>query len=478
MTKKPNIILICVDQWRGDALGVAGHPVVSTPYIDKLATSGVRFSNAFSSCPSCIAARAAMFTGLSQENHGRVGYKDGVEWNYPVTLASEFSKNGYHTQAIGKMHVYPERNKVGFDNVLLHDGYLHFARKNCSDLAEIDDYIPWLREQTGRHDADYFENGVNCNSYIARPWDKEEYLHPTNFITARSVDYLKSRRDEESPFLLFVSYHRPHPPYDPPAWAFQQYLLDEMHSPPIGDWVDIFEPYMENGRPDVAFSKISDRMLRLAQAGYYGHMTHIDHQVNRLLESLLEFGLENTYVCFVSDHGEMLGDHNCFRKGLPYRGSAGIPFLLSGPEGCDIEAGLVSDVTVELRDVMPTLLSCAGLPVPEGLDGKSLLPAACGDSTPVHEFVHGEHPLGDVSNHWITDGKEKYVWFSQLGKEQLFDLENDPEECFDLSADSPRLSFWRECFIDIIKDRPEGFVDSAGNLITGRPLTAILNASV
>ena len=475
MTKQANIILICVDQWRGDALGCAGHPVVSTPFLDQLAAKGARFKNAFSACPSCIAARAALFTGLSQEHNGRVGYKDGVDWNYPITLAGEFSKNGYHTQAIGKMHVYPERKKVGFDDVLLHDGFLHFARKNCTDLAEIDDYIPWLRKQTGRPDADYFESGLNCNSYVARPWDKEEYLHPTNFVTARSVDYLKSRRNEKSPFFLFVSYHSPHPPYDPPAWAFQQYLLDEMLSPPIGDWVDLFEPFMQNGNPAASFCKIPKRTLRLAQAGYYGHMTHIDHQINRLLESLDEFNLENTYVCFVSDHGEMLGDHNCFRKALPYRGSIGIPFILSGPRQSGIQTGLVPEIPVELRDVMPTLLECAGLPIPDGLDGKSLLSAACGNSEPVHDFIHGEHAYGQASNHWLSDGKEKYIWFSQLGKEQLFDLEKDPEECHDLSATSPRLAFWRERFIKTIKDRPEGFLDEAGNLISGRPISAVLN---
>ena len=86
-SERPSILFVCVDQWRGDALGAAGHPVVETPHLDALAQSGARFTQAYSACPSCIAARAAIFTGLSPRRHGFVGYRDGVNWEYPVNLA-------------------------------------------------------------------------------------------------------------------------------------------------------------------------------------------------------------------------------------------------------------------------------------------------------------------------------------------------------------------------------------------------------
>ena len=92
MPEQPNILLIITDQWRGDCLSIAGHPVVHTPYLDTLALRGARFSQAYSACPTCIAARAALFTGMNQESHGRVGHLDGVPWNYPVTLAGEFTR--------------------------------------------------------------------------------------------------------------------------------------------------------------------------------------------------------------------------------------------------------------------------------------------------------------------------------------------------------------------------------------------------
>ena len=129
MPDRPNVVLIMVDQWRGDCLSIDGHPVVQTPYLDQLALEGARFARAYSATPTCIPARAALFTGLTQRSHGRVGYQDGVPWDYAITLAGEFTRHGYQTQAVGKMHVYPERSQMGFQNVILHDGYLHYARR-------------------------------------------------------------------------------------------------------------------------------------------------------------------------------------------------------------------------------------------------------------------------------------------------------------------------------------------------------------
>ena len=136
-TNRPNILLIMTDQLRGDALGYAGHPDVKTPYLDTLASKGVVFDHAYSACPSCIAARAALHTGMSPEHHRRVGYEDNIPWTYPHTMAGELSKAGYHTQCTGKMHVHPLRNYLGFHNVDLHDGYLHAARYAVSPTGNL-----------------------------------------------------------------------------------------------------------------------------------------------------------------------------------------------------------------------------------------------------------------------------------------------------------------------------------------------------
>ncbi|MEV6103584.1 arylsulfatase [Streptomyces sp. NPDC051940] len=470
-----NVVLICVDQWRGDCLSAAGHPVVRTPHLDELAARGTRFARAYSATPTCVPARAALHTGLSQTGHGRVGYEDGVAWTpYDTTLAGSFRAAGYQTKCVGKMHVYPERHRLGFDDIELHDGYLHQARIGGRDPRGHDDYLGWLADQAGTGAAeDYTDHGLNCNSNVARPWDKPERLHPTNWATMRAVDFLH-RRDTTAPFFLFLSYHRPHPPYDPPDWAFQQYLAAPAgDGPPVGDWEDDYAAWRRDGVHDAFVGRMDPVSWQRARAGYYGHMAHIDLQINRFLQSLAEFGLQDdTVVAFVSDHGEMLGEHGMWRKGYPYEGSARVPFLVAGP---GVPQGAVCEEVVELRDVMPTLLDAAGVAVPETVEGRSALPAARGEGE-LRPWLHGEHVLFGQSLQWLTDGREKYVWRSGDGLEQLFDLAADPGELTNLAADpdaAPRLKLWRERLAGELAGRPEGFADG-GELVPGRPVDPVL----
>ncbi len=465
---RPNVILICTDQWRGDCLGVLGHPVVETPHLDMLASTGVVFRNCYSATPSCIPARAALLTGLSQRTHGRVGYRDGVPWNYDVTLPGEFTRNGYQTECVGKMHVYPERSQLGFQHVTLHDGFLHHAHRHHPNLDRVDDYVPWLRQRAG-HDADYAEHGMSCNGYTVRPWPMDEHLHPTNWVTSESINFIRNR-DPRKPFFLMTSYHRPHPPLDPPAWAFEQYRDVEMPDPPVGDWVDeVFGSIYEPHNPLQPPKRMPARQLQRARAGYYGHLTHIDHQVHRLFETLNAEGLlGNTWIVFVSDHGDFLGDHNLYAKTFPYEGAARVPLFICPPAGTKLPgrtAGqpVFRDEPVELRDVMPTLLDLAGLDVPASVEGRSTAPlwrdAAKHAGWRTH--LHGEHttPLGSV--HYVTDGGAKYVWFARTGREQLFDLTHDREERTNLAGDPAwrdRLAAMRQALIDELTGREEGFV--------------------
>lgn len=468
----PNIVLIMADQWRGDCLSIDGHPVVHTPALDELAINGTRFRRAYSANPSCIPARASLYTGLTARSHGRVGYEDGVPWDYPVTMASEFTRYGYQTQAIGKMHVYPERNQLGFQNVILHDGYLPSARSHAHSIEYIDDYIPWLRNHIG-YTADDIDHGIHCNAWVARPWDKPEHLHPTNFVTTQAVEFLK-RRDTRKPFFLFLSYHRPHPPYDPPAWAFEQYLHAEMSDPPVGDWVNDFGLHWQNSmgtfahdnHPEAFMARLPEHQLRRARAGYYGHMTHIDHQIKRFIEHLKHEGLyDDTIFCFVSDHGELLGDHHLFRKSFPYEGSSRIPLIISG---VDILSGQVRDELVELRDIMPSLLQAAGLPVPEHIDGKSFLQLAQGDEiVDWRKMLHGEHVIFDQTVQWLVTTNEKFIWHSGSGYMQFFDLANDPQEIHNLAPVEgyrSRLVDWQSKLASITADFEEGLSDGI-NLI-------------
>ncbi|MCL2734695.1 MAG: arylsulfatase [Actinomycetia bacterium] len=477
---QPNIVLVCVDQWRGDALSAAGHPVVRTPYLDQLAGEGTRFSRGYSATPTCVPARVALMTGQSQEAHGRVGYTDGIPFDrtHPVSLPRELGRAGYQTQAIGKMHVWPERSRIGFDEILLHDGYLHFARRrNVRDLREVDDYLPWLRRQPGATaDEDYTDNGLNCNSVVARPWDKPESLHPTTWVATEAVNWLY-RRDPTRPFFLYLSFHRPHSPLDPPQWAFDQYVGGPPADPPVGDWTGDWAAFRRDGAHDALVGRQSDDVHHRAKAGYYGHMSHIDQQVNRFLEALAEQGLrDDTVVVFVSDHGDMMGDHDMYRKGYGYEGSAHVPLIVSAPAGFGPRGTVVDDV-VELRDLMPTLLDLAGAPVPGSVDGRSLVPFLRGQAPPDwRTSLHGEHTILGQSCQWVTDGRRKFVWLSGEGQEQYFDLVEDPQELRNLARDPERaeeVGHWRQLLVDALAGREEGYVED-GRLVAGRPTVSLL----
>ena len=476
MKKTPNIILLMTDQLRGDALGYAGHPDVKTPYLDTLASQGIHFDRAYSACPSCIAARAALHTGMEQSHHGRVGYEDNIPWRYEHTLAGELTKAGYYTQCVGKMHVHPLRNYLGFNNVDLHDGYLHAARYGSVPYREsqfvADDYFYWLKKELGA-DADVTDTGVECNSYLARPWMHEEKYHPTNWVTDRCLDFLR-RKDPDRPFFLMASYLRPHPPFDAPQYYFDLYSGKDLRKPFVGTWES--DVYLKrDGRIfDSKTGPADEELIRQAQVGYYACITHLDHQIGRLIMALIEQEVyEDTIILFTADHGEELCDHHMFRKSRPYEGSCRIPFLIRAGKNVplDITPSSVCHSIVELRDVMPTLLSAAGAPVPASVDGADLLPLAASPEKTVRHWLHGEHSYGEYSNQWIVTETEKYIWHTVTGQEQYFDLKDDPHELTDLINDdrcADRIDHLRSCLIDALRDRPEGFTDG-GRLIPGRP---------
>ncbi len=483
-TKRPNIVLIMTDQLRGDCLGIAGHPDVKTPYLDSLAAKGTLFDNAYSACPSCIPARAALHTGLSQEKHGRVGYQDLVPFRYPHTCAGELSKAGYYTQCVGKMHVHPLRSLMGFHNVELHDGYLHAYRSPDTPWYEAqkvaDDYFYWLKNEKGIS-ADVTDTGMECNSWAARPWMYEESLHPTNWVSSRAIDFLR-RRDRDMPFFLMASYLRPHPPFDAPQYYFDLYKDKKLAPPAIGGWESTADWERQGRIYDSSTGPVDPELMRQAQIGYYACVTHLDHQIGRLLQELTEQQLmDNTIILFTSDHGEELCDHHLFRKSRPYEGSCRIPMILSGPEALTgSKWGQVCHRVVELRDVMPTLLDLAGAPVPEEADGESMLPLARSQEASIREWLHGEHSLGEASNHFIVTEHDKFIWYSQTGQEQYFDLDSDPHELHDRIEDAAckeRISHLRGCLIQALNGREEGYVKD-GRLIVGRPVQTCLKNSL
>lgn len=463
---QPNILLLMCDQFRGDCLSFAGHPDVKTPYLDTLAAEGAFFGHAYSSCPSCIPARAALFTGKSQPHHGRVGYEDGIDWNYDHMLAEELTSHGYQTECIGKMHVHPVRKHCGFETLRLHDGYLgHYRGANVphhQHQSVTDDYLYDLKKAIGP-EADITASGPECNSWVTHPWIYPEHLHPTNWVTEESIRFLETR-DRTRPFFLMASYVRPHQPFDAPASYFDLYKDKELRAPALGDWEDTSRTERFGYIKDSIYGCSDPVQQHNAMAGYYACITHVDHQIGRLLTALMESGeYENTVILFLSDHGELLFDHSLYRKVFPYEGSTHVPLIIRTGKNVCPSTPLRSDTLTELRDVMPTILDFAHIPVPEGVDGFSLVPEIAGIGRNNRPYLHGEHSFhSGLSSQFIVTEHDKYIWYSETGKEEYFNLSIDPREEHNAIADTgyaDRISTLRTALIKELAGREEGYSD-------------------
>jgi arylsulfatase A-like enzyme len=220
-------------------------------------------------------------------------------------------------------------------------------------------------------------------------------------------------------------------------------------------------------KKNAAFGDFGAEHAIAARRAYYANITFIDEQVGSILRALKRKGMyENALILFASDHGDMLGDHHHWRKTYAYEGSAHIPFLMKWPDAVEgeIRRGGALDHPVELRDFLPTFLDAAGAPIPEALDGMSLLALVRDQDAPWREYIDLEHATCyRKENYWcaLTDGKTKYIYFFHTGEEQLFDLQEDPGELLNLEGSrhhAPDLALWRKRMVRHLEERGEDFV--------------------
>lgn len=413
--EQKNLLLICTDHWAGSRLGCAGHPVIMTPTLDRLAENGVRFTRYYSECPVCIPARRSMMTGLSPRRHGDRVYSALMEMPPVTTLAQAFRDAGYQAMAVGKLHVYPQRSRIGFDDVILQE-------EGRYEFGVTDDYETWLGEQgfVGQE----FAHTLGNNTYHTRPWHLPEYTHPTTWATREMIRQIK-RRDPTRPFFFYLSYQFPHPPLAPLETYWDMYSDEEIDEPVRGEWDK--DPYFASVlKGDEEYSR---KEMRRARRAAYAQCTHIDAQLRLLVGTLRECGLlENTVIAFTSDHGDNLFDHGLLAKRNFYEESACVPLILSGPPVWQRlgKAGVVDDRLGVHADLMPTLLDLCGVPQVPGMDGVSLLQNR-------HDYIFGEIGEGAGATRMAHDGRYKLIYYAGSNRVQLFDLETDPHEQFDLA---------------------------------------------
>lgn len=460
--KRPNILLLMTDQQRGDCLGANGNPVIRTPHLDRLAREGTRFPFGYSCTPTCTPARTALLTGLNPWNNGMLGYGQVAD-RYPVELPRALREAGYHTLGIGKMHWHPQRNLHGFHRTLLDES------GRVQDPGFESDYRAWFRQHAPKG-ATPDDTGIGFNDYRSAAYALPEELHPTRWTADTAIDFLESYR-EPAPFFLKVSFARPHSPYDPPQRFMEAYREDEMPAPHIGEWAERHAQRNAAHPPTLWQGDLGLAQVRRSRRGYYGSISFIDEQVGRIRATLEQRGLlENTFILFVSDHGDMTGDHHLWRKCYAYQASANVPFFVRPPASMKLKPGRVSDRCVEIRDILPTFLDVAGGPVSRQLDGQSLLPLLRGRADGWRPHIDLEHhicysPLNNYSA--LTDGSAKYIYHAHHGEEQFFDLKEDPGEVHDLAKEPSRrerVREWRQRLIAHLSPRGEVYV-ARGDLV-------------
>jgi arylsulfatase len=450
---KPNLLLLMSDQHRADWMGCDGNTAVHTPNLDSIAGEGTRFRYAYSSTPTCTPARAALLTGMSPWRHGMLGYTRVAE-HYAVEMPRALRDSGYTTCGIGKMHWSPQRNLHGFHTTLLDES----GRAESPDFRS--DYRSWFASEAPNLNPD--ATGIGWNDCTAKPYVLPERLHPTHWTADCAVRFIDGYQKPE-PWFLKVSFARPHSPYDPPQRWWDRYSNSKMQQAQCGSWADKYRP-RSGPEDDIWHGDVGSEAVRRARVGYSGSVSFVDEQIGRVLESLQKRGwLNDTFIIYLSDHGDMTGDHYLWRKSYAYEASARIPMLIRGP---GVKRGDVSDTAVEIRDVLPTLLTAAGVRVPDLCDGQNMLSAK-------RDWIDLEHDVCYAdTNHWtaVTDGRWKYIYHAFDGSEQLFQVSVDRHEIRDLASDpahAASLRLWRHRMTEHLAPRGSDWVK--GGKLVPRP---------
>jgi arylsulfatase A-like enzyme len=460
-----NVLFVTADQWRGECLGVLGHPVVRTPALDALAAQGVCFRRHFAQAAPCGPSRASIHTGLYLHNH-RSGTNGTPLDARHTNWALEARKLGYDPVLFGYTDTSQDPRSLDPAHPLLrtYEGPLPGIRPVVMMGENPLAWARWLEKkgyavpdpawklyQWKKEQAEW-EAGGPVPAPLAIPAEH----HDTAFMVEQVIEHLAERGDK--PWLVHLSLLRPHPPwvapepynslYDPaslPGFVRAESAEREAEQHP---WLR-FQLSRDHCR-----APADERKLRRLKASYLGLMSEVDHQLGRLFAWLEAQGLwDSTLVMFGSDHGEQMGDHWMLGKAGYFDQSFQIPLIVRDPRReADATRGLLVDAFTENVDLAPTLLDWIGAEVPPECDGRSLLPFVETGAAPdgwrgeAHFEFDFREPQGgaperalgirlhECTLNVLRDERFKYVHFAALPP-LLFDLERDPGDSVDLSRD-------------------------------------------
>ena len=442
---RPNILLITTDQQRFDTIAALGNKHIYTPHLNWLVDEGITFTRCYADCPICMPSRATIMTGKMGTTLGLVENKDEI---MPMaahdTLPAILTRNGYQTRAQGKMHFSPMRANYGFEHMELPMDY--YIERN----RDIKGGIPKA-------------HGVGENELEPVISTVDELNSLTYWTVRRSIDFIETR-DDTRPFFLWTSFTKPHPPLDPCANYWALYRNNEIPPPIWGGWSEQVEN-MPQGYLKPTYSlnsayRMTKEQLQESKRAYYACITQIDYNLGLLFGRMREMGLlDNTWIIFTSDHGDMMGDHHMGAKSMFFEGSAHIPMLIRPPQAAwEINplAGEKCDALVNLTDVLPTILSAAGISLPEDIDGIDMIDLMRNSTEDRIFYGNFNH-----THFAVIENEYKYLWTSLGGDELFFNLENDPYEQHNLVVlpeQQQRLNGMREKLIAYLEKNEPSLV--------------------
>ena len=430
--RAPNFLVIMSDEHNPKVMGCAGHSLVQTPNLDALAARGTYFSSAYTTSPVCIPARAGFACGKYIH---QIGFWDNAD-AYDGTVKSwhhVLRERGHRVVSIGKLHFHLSGEDHGFteEQIPMH------VIEGKGDLMGL------VRDDMPRR------GGAAKMAAMAGPGESP-YTFYDKDICSRAQVWLREEgaREEDKPWVLFVSFVAPHFPLAAPPEHYYKYWNRDLPMPKqYARDQRPTHPYLEDYRNSFCYDDYfeSEADVKRALAGYFGLVSYVDENIGKVLKALEESGLAgNTRVMYTSDHGDNIGARGLWGKSTMFDGIAGVPMIMAGP---GVPVGKRIDTPVSHVDCFPTIVETAGVPFAEVKDthpGFSLLDIAAG-AMPARTVLSEYHGMGSTTGAFAVRVRNwKYIHYAKY-LPQLFDLDKDPDELRDLAADPIYAAALAEC---------------------------------
>jgi arylsulfatase A-like enzyme len=416
--RQPDILFIVTDDQRPDTIHALGNETIQTPHLDRLVARSSVFTRAIAGYPICHVSRAELLTGCCAFR-ALPGYPGGSIDPKLATLAPTFQEAGYTTCYAGKWHNDGQPKTRGYT---ITSGLFSSGGAKGAKGAEVD---------TQGHPVTGYTGWTFKTDDGAVETHKGIGLTPrtSEFVADGAIDFIKRKHDK--PFLLHVNFTAPHDPRLMPPGYEGRYDPKKIPLPGSFARQHPFDHGNIHGRDEVLLKKpLDEDDLRRELACYYAVITHMDEQIGRILAAVeAGGGSDNTIIIFTTDQGLAMGSHGLMGKQNMYEHTLGVPLIIGGP---NLPAGRRFAAQCYLRDVFPTACNLAGIPIPETVQGRSLVPVLQGRTDQLYPFVVAYFT---DTQRMIRDGRWKFARYPKAEQTQLFDLQNDPLELRNLAPE-------------------------------------------